>query len=53
LKVWEYEKEVRVFTNGKQFVDVKVNEIILGSNMATRDIGFVKNLVSKIDKTIE
>ena len=53
LKVWAYEKEVRVFVRGKQYVDVKVEEILLGRSMSTQDIGFIKKLVASIDKNIK
>ncbi len=52
LQVWSYEEEVKVFTNNKQYVNVKVKEIILGSRMATQDIGFIKKLVKKVNNNI-
>lgn len=53
LDVWEYEEEERVFTKGKQHVDVKVRQIICGSRMSTQDKGFITDLVNKIDSSIE
>ncbi|WP_222104997.1 hypothetical protein [Halomonas sp. SH5A2] len=53
LDVWKYEAEERVFTRGKQFVDVKVCSIICGSRMSTQDKGFITELVGKINPDIE
>ncbi len=53
LDVWQYEEEERVFTRGKQFVDVAVRRIICGSRMSTQDQGFITDLVGKIDPNIE
>ena len=38
LEVWGYEEEVRAFTDGKQYVDVKVKEVLLGRSMSNQDI---------------
>ena len=53
LDVWQYEEEERVFTRGKQFVDVVVRRIICGSRMSTQDKGFITDLVEKIDPNVE
>jgi hypothetical protein len=53
LKVWEYEKEERVFIRNKYFVSVKVREIIYGRRMSNQDKGFINNLIEKIDPAIE
>lgn len=53
LDVWQYEAEERVFTRGKQFVDVTVCRLICGSRMSTQDIGFITELVEKINLDIE
>ncbi len=53
LEVWSYEEEVRAFTIGKQYVDVEVNEILLGRSMSTQDVGFIKKLVFNINSNIE
>lgn len=53
LEVWDYEKEVRVFTEGKQHVDVDVKEVYLGRRMSNQDISFIKNLVSSINRNID
>ena len=53
LDVWEYEEEERVFTINKQYVEVKVKQIICGSRMSTQDKGFITDLVNKIDPSIE
>jgi len=52
--VWQYEEEERVFVrNNKQFVNVKIKEIICGSRMSTQDKGFITDLVEKINPDIE
>ncbi|NEX12734.1 MAG: hypothetical protein C1942_08645 [Prosthecochloris sp.] len=53
LQVWKYEKEVRVFTRGKQYVPVTVREVLLGRSMSTQNIGFIKKLVASINSEIE
>ena len=52
LQLWDYEKEVRVFTQGKLYVEVIVNEIILGRSMSNQDKSFIKKLISNIDRNI-
>lgn len=52
LEVWGYEEEVRVFTGGKQYVNVEVKEILLGRSMSTQDISFIKKLAGSINSTI-
>jgi len=51
--IWSYEKEVRAFVEGSNFINVKVIELILGEKMDTRTQSFVKKLVEKIDSNIE
>lgn len=54
LDVWRYEEEERVFTqNNKQYVNVRVCEIICGSRMSTQDKGFVTDLVRLINPDIK
>ncbi|GGA77060.1 hypothetical protein GCM10011369_18700 [Neiella marina] len=54
LDVWQYEEEERVFVrNNKQYVNVKIREIICGSRMSTQDIGFITELVQKVNPKIE
>ena len=53
LDFWQYEKEVRVFVEGTFYVDVSVEQIIAGRSMSNKDFGFITDLVSKIDNTIE
>lgn len=54
LDVWQYEEEERVFVrNNKQYVNVKIREIICGSRMSTQDKGFITDLVEKINPDIE
>ncbi|MDP2787448.1 MAG: DUF2971 domain-containing protein [Pseudomonadota bacterium] len=53
LGVWAYEEEMRIFTHGSQYVDVKVEKIILGRSMSAQDVGFIKKLVESIDSNVE
>lgn len=52
LEVWSYEKEKRVFTSTKQFIDVKVKEVVLGRSMSNQDISLVSELVNSINPGI-
>ncbi len=51
--IWSYEKEVRAFVEGRDFINVKVTELILGEKMDTRSQSFIKKLVGKIDPSID
>ena len=51
-KPWRYEKEVRAFVTGKHFIQVSVREIVLGSRMSNQDIGFVRDLVERINPSV-
>lgn len=54
LDVWQYEEEERVFVrNNKQYVNVKVKQVICGSRMSTQDKGFITDLIEKLDPNIE
>ncbi|MGF1850532.1 DUF2971 domain-containing protein [Vibrio satsumensis] len=53
LNVWEYEQEERVFVKGKHFISVRVKEVIFGRSMSNQDKGFIRELVEKIDPSIE
>jgi len=52
LSVWKYEKEERIFTNGKSFVNVEVKKIIIGQRMSNIDKSIIKKLVKKINPDI-
>jgi len=52
LDFWNYEKEVRVFTNAGNFIEVKIDKIIVGSKMSDQDYGFISKLVRKINPEI-
>lgn len=54
LDVWQYEKEERVFVrDNRQYVNVKVKEVICGSRMSNQDKGFITDLIEKLDPSIE
>lgn len=44
---WKYEEETRVFTN-KNYVDVKIVEIILGERIKPRHEKLIKSIVEKL-----
>lgn len=53
LNVWAYEEEERIFVNDKQYVDIQVKEIITGRAMNSRDFSFIRELVARIDPSIQ
>ena len=53
INVWEYEQEERVFVKKNHFVNVQVREVIFGRSMSNQDKGFIRELVEKIDPSIE
>jgi len=53
LEVWNYEQEERVFVQDDFFVDVQVIQLITGRVMSNSDFGMVKQLIEKIDPSIE
>ena len=52
LEVWRYEEEMRVFTDNKLYVDVKIEEVILGRGMSNQDKSFIKKLIENININI-
>jgi len=52
LEVWNYEEEERVFVQDRHYIDVQVEEIILGRVMSNADIGLVRELIEKINPQI-
>ncbi len=52
LEVWDYEEEVRVFVNNQQFINISIIEVIMGSRMDDSDKSLVRNLINKINPTI-
>lgn len=53
LDVWNYEAEERVFVKNNHFVNVKIKEVICGRRMSNQDVGFITDLIEKIDPDIE
>jgi hypothetical protein len=53
LEVWNYESEERVFVYNKHFIEVNVIEIITGRAMSTKDFGFIRELVDRINPSIK
>ena len=51
--VWNYEKEVRVFVRDKNYTDVEIKQIIIGSRMSTQDQSLFKKLVESINPDIK
>ena len=52
LKAWEYEGEVRIFTNN-QYVKVIIKKIITGVRMTTEAHELLYQVIKKINKKIE
>jgi len=53
LAVWKYEEEIRVFQRGRQYIDVKIIEIILGHRVSNQNVGLVQDLISKVNPRIK
>lgn len=54
LKAWEYEKEVRVFsTNNKSYIDVKIEELIIGKKMDKTESDLIFKLVKQLNPEIK
>ena len=55
LKIWEYEEEVRIFVNGRDYVEnVTIHEIICGSKMNRRyDYQLIKKIAERFDSSIK
>lgn len=51
-EVWSYEQEVRVFQRDKFFIDVEIDEIILGQRVSTQNVGLIRELLKKINPEI-
>lgn len=53
LKYWEYEEEYRIFPkNNNKFIECKIEDIILGRKILSEDERLIRDLVNKIDHTI-
>lgn len=53
LNFWDYEKEVRAFTqDDSNYVNVEIVSIHIGSKMSTQDFSLVQKLVEKINPNI-
>ncbi|MBO6495308.1 MAG: DUF2971 domain-containing protein [Roseivirga sp.] len=53
LEVWSYEEEVRVFQRNQLFIDVKIEEIILGQRVSNQNVGLIRELLEKINPEIQ
>lgn len=53
LEVWSYEEEVRVFQRNQMFIDVKIEEIILGQRVSNQNVGLIRDLLDKINPEIQ
>ena len=53
LEVWSYEEEVRVFQRNQMFIDVKIEEIILGQRVSNQNVGLIRDLLEKINPEIK
>lgn len=52
LQDFTYEEEMRIFTIGNKYVNIKVKEVIAGREMADEDFEFIKKLVNRIKPEI-
>lgn len=52
LEVWQYEEEERIFVKGPMYATVRVRELILGRRMSKQDVGFIKDLVVRVNPSI-
>jgi hypothetical protein len=52
LEVWNYEEEERVFQRNQMFIDVKIEEIILGQRVSNQNNGLIRELIEKINPDI-
>ena len=53
LNFWNYEEEVRVFTENGNYIEVVVEKLIIGKQMSDQEYGFIRKLVEKINPQIE
>lgn len=53
LEIWNYEEEERAFVRDRQFIDVRVEEIITGRAMSNQDFGFLREIVERINPDIQ
>lgn len=47
MKDFTYEEEMRLFTNGNKYINIKVKEIIAGREMTGEEISLLKNWFRK------
>ena len=52
LEIWSYEEEERAFIRGSNFIDIQIEEIIIGRVMSNPNYSFVKELIEKINPRI-
>lgn len=52
LNVWSYEEEERVFVSDLNYVEIQVKEVITGRAMSNQDYSFIRDLLGKIDPSI-
>lgn len=53
INLWEYEKEVRAFTqDGSTYINIIIQEIHIGSKMSNQDYSFVQKLIEKVNPEI-
>lgn len=50
---WEYEKEVRVFNERDNYIEVVIHEIIIGHKMEEEDKKLIKEIVKRITPSIK
>lgn len=53
LSAWKYEKEVRVLTEKDKYINVEIEEIIIGAKMNKSKSKMIKQLISKISPCVK
>jgi hypothetical protein len=53
LEIWNYEQEERAFVRDRQFIDIRVEEIITGRAMSNQDFGFLRDIIRRINPSIK
>lgn len=53
LSAWKYEEEVRILTREGKYINIEIEEIIIGAKMKNDKAKMIKQLISKINPRIK
>ncbi len=53
MQIWEYEREIRVFTNKGKFIRVNIKKIFFGNRMIIENRKLIRKLIEKINPEID